>query len=70
MNAISLTNCIKYIPLQDEEGDLGVLMLELPGYPTRVQSVETQDDFKNVYEVFQELEGLHPYMVRAKNNYA
>ncbi len=56
MTTVQLTDFIRYIPLKDEKGDLGVLTLDIPGQPTRVQSVETQDDFRNAYEVFQELE--------------
>ena len=62
MRKISLSKRIKYLADQDEQGDIGMMILLARGqdYPTKVAEINSQADFRFWFQQFktQEVAGL------------
>ena len=65
MKGVKLTERIKYLHCQDEDGSHGILVLASAyGYPTKVLEVQDQADFKFAYTTFVDVETRQAEMHR------
>ena len=61
MRGIKLSERINYLAMQDEEGDVGIMTLTgANGYPPKVASIESKEEFRFWFKQFStyELTGL------------
>ena len=57
MQAAQISPNIRYISLDDKDGDFGILIVHLNGYVYHTTEVYSRDDFKAKYNELQEIYG-------------
>ena len=57
MKGVQLSQTIDYLSMEDEQGPVGVMIFRgTDRYPSRVASIEDQDEFRSVYDEFKTYE--------------
>ena len=57
MKGVQLSPTIDYLSMEDEQGPVGVMIFRgTDRYPSRVASVEDQNDFRRAYDEFKTYE--------------
>ncbi len=57
MKGVQLSPTIDYLSMEDEQGPVGVMIFRgTDRYPSRVASVEDQNDFRSAYDEFKTYE--------------
>jgi hypothetical protein len=57
MKGVQLSQTIDYLSMEDEQGPVGVMIFRgTDRYPSRVASIEDQDEFRSDYDEFKTYE--------------
>ena len=57
MRTAQISPNIRYISLDDEDGNMGIFIVHLNGYVYHTQEVYSRDEFTRVYDELQEVYG-------------
>ncbi len=53
MKGVRISELIDYLSMEDDEGSLGVMIFNgTPGQPAQVESIESREQFVEVYDRF------------------